>query len=177
MERLIKVGVAMVGILIVPLFGWLIYRGMFYTWVENYQFGYTYNYWTGEQAPTKHKGYVYMPPFTGSVHTIDLRPMQVCISSIQRVLNCKLVHFESEAVDPETKLKGWELFIKWHGRNDYEGAGTTNTGNLREILTNYAYDGTGRSYPFLFIEKELKGDGVIIPQTTATAPKPPETKR
>lgn len=91
--------------------------------------------------------------------------MQVCISSIQRVLNCKLVHFDPNLKDQETGLAGWELFIKWHGRNDYEGPGTSGgvgSGSFKEILTNYAYDGTGRSYAFLVVEKELKGDTVIV---------------
>lgn len=178
---LAKAGVGLVVAFFLILFGWLTYRVMFLTWVDNYQFAYTYDYWTGKQAPVAHNGYVFAPPLTRSVHTIDLRPMQVCISSIQRVLNCKLVHFDPYAKDPDTGLQGWELFIRWHGRGDYEGPGTSTTASttdslFRAILTNYAYDGTGRSYPFLVIEKELKGDAVIVPQS-APVPKPPEAKQ
>lgn len=178
---LAKAAVTLVMVPFLGLFGWWFYRGLFLNWVDNYQFAYTYDYWTGKATPVTHNGYVYAPPFVRSVHTIDLRPMQVCISSIQRVLNCKLVHFDPYAKDPETGLQGWELFIKWHGRNDYEGPGTSNTPSttdslFRAILTNYAYDGTGRSYPFLVIEKELKGDAVVIPHNMA-APVPSGAKQ
>lgn len=150
-------------------------RSMFFTWVDNYHFGYTYYYWSGEKEAVAHNGYVWSPFYSRAVHTIDLRPMQVCISSIQRVLNCKLVHFDPFVKDPETGLPGWELFIKWHGRGDYQGPGTVGSSGVgtstlfREILMNYAYDGVGRSYPFLVIEKELKGDSV--PNPGGTPPK------
>ena len=93
----------------------------------------------------KHTGYIPQMPIVQSVHHIDLRPMQVCISAIQRVLNCKLVQFNTTGI---------ETFIAWHGRGNYDiGAGQFN-----EILKNYAYDGSGKDYPFLTVLRELKND-------------------
>lgn len=179
----LKLMAGLVAFVVLGLFGALMVRAMFFTWVDNYQFAYTFDYWTGKQATVQHNGYVFSPFYLRAVHTIDLRPMQVSISTIQRVLNAKLVHFDPYAKDPETGLLGWELFIKWHGRDSYEGPGTMSgagggggSGNLfREILTNYAYDGTGKSYPFLVVEKELKGDTVV--DVALPGAKPPEAKQ
>jgi hypothetical protein len=148
---------------VVPVL-WLGYRVTFLTWVDNYHFAYTYEYWTGEVRPVQHNGYVYSPFYLRVVHTFDPRPMQVCISSIQRVLNCKLVHFDPTAKDVATGLQGWELFIKWHGRNDYEGPGNTAMGTqytvFQSLLMNYAF----AEHPpvFLVIERELKNDSLTV---------------
>lgn len=94
-------------------------------------------------------GYFLTCPLIYSVHTIDKRPTQVTMNANNRVLNAKLVEFNT---------RGWKTFVAWHGRNDYsnESAGGSTTGNLNEILRSYAYDGNGRSYSFLNILKELK---------------------
>ncbi len=177
----LQIVISLFIMLIISLVGFWGFRAMFFTFVDNYQFGYVYDYWNGSQYPVNHNGYVFSPFYLRKVHTIDQRPMQVCISTIQRVLNCKLVHFDPMAKDPETGLSGWELFIKWHGRDDYEGPGTsmyapTNNTLFQAILTNYAYDGTGKPYAFLVIEKELKGDTVVVSQTTGVS-QLPETKK
>ena len=115
--------------------------------MDNYEFAYRFDALTGNVEALKNKdgsprhGYVFAIPFIENIHTIDMRPMQVCISSNSRVLNCKLVNFDS---------KGYELFIKWHGRDDYSKE------KLESILMSYAYDPSQSSYPFLKIQKELK---------------------
>ena len=119
----------------------ILFRMMFVNYVDNYQLGYKFDARTGYITVLPHQGYVVTPPFVVSVHTIDLRPMQVCISAIQRVLNCKLVQFDQEGLD---------LFLSWHGRANYPMV------SLQDILKNYAYDGGGRAYPFLKVLKELK---------------------
>lgn len=43
---------------------------------------------------------------------------------------------------------GIELFLSWHGRQNYSEM------DLSEILKAYAYEGTGRSYPFLTVLRE-----------------------
>jgi hypothetical protein len=137
-----------IGVFIaVVLLGVLLCRPIFYTFVDNYEFAYRFDALTGNVEALKNKdgsprhGYVFAIPLIENIHTIDMRPMQVCISSNSRVLNCKLVNFDS---------KGYELFIKWHGRDDYSKE------KLESILMSYAYDPSQSSYPFLKIQKELK---------------------
>lgn len=129
----------------------LIIRGMFFTFIDNYEFGYRFDTRTGELHPLINKdgslrqGYIFSYPFVEKVHTIEMRPMQVCINANSRVLNCKLVEFNPE---------GFETFIAWHGRGDYSQA------NLKDILMSYAYDPSNKEYSFLSIKKELKNEDV-----------------
>ena len=129
-------------------------RMLFFNFIENYELAYKFdkNLGTIEVLKNKdgslQKGYIYSYPFVVSVHSIDLRPVQVCItgdmSTNGRVLNCKLVEFNPDGLD---------TFIEWHGRDNY-----SNT-SLESILKIYAYDGSdGKKYPFLTILKELKTD-------------------
>ncbi|MBP9771949.1 MAG: hypothetical protein KBD16_03455 [Candidatus Pacebacteria bacterium] len=136
----------------------LVAFGIFYVgwvdFVDNYQAGYSYDVRTGKVEVLAKRGWIITPPILVKVHTIDLRPMQVCINANARVLNCKLVQFDSA---------GLELFVSWHGRDDYEGPGTSATAGagglstpLAEILKSYAYEGSKKTYPFLKIIRELK---------------------
>lgn len=129
---------AIVAVLVVLA---VLFRITFVNFIDNYQIGYKFDTRDGKITILSETGYVVTPPYLVKVHTIDLRPMQVCINANQRVLNCKLVQFNKEGLD---------LFLSWHGRTDYEG------NNLNEILKSYAYDGSGKNYPFLTIIRELK---------------------
>lgn len=120
--------------------------------VDSYEIGYNFNKWRGEKIEqVSHQGYVMAIPFVNEVHTIDLRPMQVCIAANGRVLNCKLVKFNPQ---------GLELFLSWHGRSDYMGPGNTTVGvqgcttQFCEILKVYAFEEHGIKYPFLEILKD-----------------------
>jgi hypothetical protein len=62
------------------------------------------------------------------------------------VLNCKLVKFNPD---------GLEVFLAWHGRNNYQ-TGTGGGSSFANILMSYAYDGSGKTYPFLTVIRELK---------------------
>lgn len=148
------------------LFGALLYRGLFWTFVDNYEFAYRFDALGGKVEPmvnpdgTPSHGYVFAWPLVERIHTIDTRPMQVCINANSRVLNCKLVQFNPD---------GFALFIKWHGRGDYDDL------RLKDILMSYSYDPSQASYPFLTIQKELKNQNtgtssVAIPQDTTATP-------
>ncbi len=78
--------------------------------------------------------------------------MQVCINANARVLNCKLVRFNPDGLD---------LFLSWHGRNDYHGPNTTSTDNLSPILMSYAFDGSGTEYPFLTVLRDLRPQDTV----------------
>lgn len=142
------IGVA-ISVIVLSAIGGLIFYAGWVDFVDNYQLGYKYDRRDGEIEVLPRTGYFVNPPWLVTVHTIDGRPMQVCINANSRVLNCKLVQFNPAGI---------KLFLSWHGRNNYEGTG------LGEILKSYAYDGSGRSYPFLTILKELKPENVGLPQ-------------
>jgi hypothetical protein len=162
------------GVLIVLLFIGLVF---FRPWahIDNYELGYKFDSRDGRITvlrnadKTPRAGYVGRTPFFDSIHTIDLRPRQVCITvggpaaagsgsgANARVLNCKLVRFNPDGLD---------LFLSWHGRGDYHDSA------LDDLLKIYAYDGSGRSYPFLTILRELRNndalpDNVVAPATPA----------
>ena len=143
-----KFGVAMGGVLAILFVVGLLFRVLFVDFVDNYQMGYKFDTRTGAITILDEVGYYVTPPIVVKVHTVDLRPWQVCINANKRVLNCKLVQFKRDK-------KGLELFISWHGRNNYEG-GQEGTGSFTDILKSYAYEGSGKSYPFMTILRDLK---------------------
>lgn len=144
MDILTKIGIPVGILLAIALVGSLLFRLLFVTYVENYELPIEYNAVTGQFQELPRQGYFVRWPFIYSINTIDTRPTQVSINANSRVLNAKLVEFNP---------KGWRLFFAWHGRKNY-----SNDVNLNEILKSYAYDGSGKSYPFLHIIKELKAD-------------------
>jgi hypothetical protein len=117
--------------------------------IDNYEVGYKFDLRTGEIDIIERQGYVITPPFVVKVHTIDLRPMQVCITggttANTRILNCKLIQFNPG---------GLRVFIEWHGRGSYRNSGLNSSFN--QILMSYVYEGTSTKYPFVNIVKELK---------------------
>ena len=140
----------------VVFFSLIAFRVTCVNFVDNYEVPYKFDRMTGKIEKLSRTGYIVTPPFLVNVHSVDGRPMQVCISAIQRVLNCKLVQFNPD---------GLELFLQWHGRNDYSNDGGTreNPTQFNQILMAYAYEGSGKNYPFLTIIRELKSEEVDAP--------------
>jgi hypothetical protein len=133
---------------VVALFALLVFRIMFVNFVDNYELGYKFDARTGQIEILKQQGYIVTPPFLVTVHTVDLRPMQVCINANARVLNCKLVKFNPD---------GLQKFLSRHGRADYANDGIQEQpSNFNKIMMSYAFDGSGNTYPFLTILRELK---------------------
>lgn len=130
---------------------------MTFKFVDNYQLGYKFNATTGETTILPTTGWHRKRPFLDKINTIDLRPMQVCINANERVLNCKLVQFNPAGI---------KVFLSWHGRADYDQA------NMGEILKSYAYDGSGKNYPFLTVLRELKNEENDGPPVATTGPPP-----
>jgi|SRR3989338_76928 len=144
-------GIVIGAVLVLAIAGLILFRMFCVNFVDNYELGYKYTLFgagKGKIEVLKEQGYIITAPFIVKVHKVDLRPMQVCINANQRVLNCKLVQFNPN---------GLELFLSWHGRNDYEG-GSTVVGGFNNILMSYAYDGSGKEYPFLTVLRELKNE-------------------
>jgi hypothetical protein len=154
--RRIRAGIGCGIVFVVLLLGALLFRGCCVTFVDSYEMGYRYDARSGALSRIDRTGYILHAPFVVEIHTVDLRPMQVCINANARVLNCKLVQFNPA---------GLELFLSWHGRDNYD---TSAQSKLNPILMSYAYDGSGKSYPFLTVIRELKPEEAIAP--TGSAP-------
>jgi len=143
------------SILVLTIVAAIILRAFFVSFVDKHELGYSYNKFTGNVKHFERTGYFLYLPWAMSIHSIDLRPMQLQITAHsfgatgstidmhnQRVLNAKLVRFNPN---------GLEQFIEWHGRN----AGD-NRRELAEILRCYAFDrNEGKDCPFLSIERQL----------------------
>jgi len=161
-NRVSKTKVCLIGL------GAVILLGLFGTWlwyvccvgfVDNFEYGYTYNKFTGQIEPVEHNGWVVVNPWVKNLHKKDLRPHQVSInislgngsSANKRILNAKLVRFNPEGI---------KTFVEWHGRD----AGD-NVTELMEILKCYAFDrDDGKDCPFLTVVNEL-APSQSVPQT------------
>lgn len=152
--------------------GAILFRATCVKFVDNYELGYRFDRRDGKITRVGRTGYIVHLPILVDVHTVDLRPMQVCINANARVLNCKLVQFNPD---------GLETFLAWHGRANYEAPSSsgntatssstsTSTTNFSNILMSYAFDGSGKNYPFLKVIRELKPEEAASETTAAIDP-------
>ncbi len=144
-------GCALVCTIILAIITLVGFRVCCVTFVENYELGYSYDRLNGGKIERLSRtGYIFHKPIVFNVHTIDLRPIQVCLNANKRVLNCKLVEFNPA---------GLEVFLSLHGRANYSGdESQEHKGTFKDILSSYAFD--GKSYTFLTILRELKNEEV-----------------
>jgi hypothetical protein len=142
--------------LVIALIGLIIFRVFWVTSQEKHEFAYSFDRFSGNIETYTNCGWIVKTPIRYSVHTIDLRPVQLTISANSRVLNAKLVRF-----DP----KGLKTFIEWHGR----GAESNMNGGFTEILKCYAFDReNGRDCPFLEVIQEIAPNQGVIQNETST---------
>lgn len=151
----------LIVLLVLAIFGAVIFRWTFVTFVDNYEQGFVYNRFTGKIEKLNRTGYIVRAPIKYSVHAIDLRPYQLSITANfgnnnrsgipARVLNAKLVQFNPA---------GLNTFVAWHGRDAGDGLG-----NLQEIMKCYAFDKVGgKDCPFITVLSEMN------PSQTPTLP-------
>ena len=166
-EKLLNAAIWVVGgaivLLVLALIALTIFRIGWVDYVENYELGYKFDSRTGTTETLDHTGYIVNPPVVVTVYAIDLRPMQVCISANSRTLNCKLIKFNPAGLD---------LFLSWHGNADYsagygEASSGGQSGNLADILKSYAYEGAGKTYPFLTVLRDMTTKDLTLPDTTS----------
>lgn len=155
MNLLKNIGIAFAAAVLMTFVGAILVRIFAYTFVDNYEMAYSYNGLNGKLSKTDRTGYIFHLPIVESIHTIDLRPMQLCLSANTRVLNCKLVKFNPE---------GFETFVAWHGRADYITGVNMSQGGVRsytqfgEIMMSYAFS-KDTKVPFL-TEMPVDGQGM-----------------
>lgn len=151
-----------VGIFIgVSLLSLLVFRIGWVNYIDSTEFAYQFDSRNGQISEVYKKGYYVSSPFV-TVHTVEMRPMQICLNANNRVLNCKLVEFDT---------LGWRELIRLHGRKNYSndggsfGGGSGNSsggGGLNDIFASYAYDGSGKLPSFIHI---LKGSAIEPKET------------
>jgi len=145
-EWLVAILGILVFVVILAVIGGGIFRIFFIYEIDFQKIGFIYNRVNGTIEVAKHPGYKIIYPLFESGHEIDGRPFQVCINANNRVLNCKLIQF-----DPA----GLNEFLRLHGR-DFENQNTS----LENIMRAYAFDGSGKKYPFLRIIQDIKAENV-----------------
>ena len=160
-SRRVKLLVILFGLLLLSGFGACTFRVCCVTFVDNYAIPYKFDTRTGEITKLDRVGYHIRTPLVEKIHSVDARPVQACVSAIQRVLNCKLVRFNEEGLD---------LFLEWHGRKNYSNDGGTPAApsELNQTLKAYAYEGSNREYPFLTIIRELNPNEFLLPGEETT---------
>jgi hypothetical protein len=147
-----KLGIGVAAIVVLTIFGFIVFWIGWVEFVDNYKLGFTFNRFSGEIKPLERTGYFILTPYKYAVHSIDLRPYQISITAnfgqntspgvASRVLNAKLVKFEPA---------GLQTFVAWHGRN----AGDR-LHNLTEIMKCYAFDKEeGKDCPFITVLSEI----------------------
>lgn len=121
-------------------------------YVPQNDIGFAFNKMTGQVEVLEKTGYVVATPWVKDVHSIDLRPQQVCMNANNRVLNCKLVKFNPYGANGDKASKlGLNTFIEWHG------VSAGDNGGVYEILKSYAFNvNDGTDCPFLSIVDDMR---------------------
>ncbi len=120
---------------IIPAVLFLFYIG-FYHYTDNYEFGITYNLFSGEIKSDKHTGHHFTWPWVMETK-IDTRPQRVCIVSASRNINCRLVQFDTAYYKDLVNREGFRYYW-WYNRISFNLNQETYRGT-RNLLLGYAY--------------------------------------
>ena len=130
------------GIVVSSLIVFVIWYVGWVNFVDQHRLGFSYDKFTGKISKLEHTGWIIATPWRVDIHSIDLRPGQVCMNANSRVLNCKLVQFNPA---------GLENFIELHGRS----AGDDQA--VYEILKSYAFNvNEGKDCQFLTVLDDMR---------------------
>ena len=113
------------------------------------EFGVAYDSWTGEVTIQKTGWHITGPQV--QVAPVSTLPIQVCLNSGARLLNCKLVRFKESGIQDFVKEQGFHYYgnTSWGQQN---GCASSCAG-MANILKGYAY--SGKPWPFLEILEEI----------------------
>jgi hypothetical protein len=131
--RKIKREIKIAGIILITIF--ICYLA-FYHYTDSYEFGITYNCFTGEIKPDKHTGHHFTTPWVLATK-IDTRPQMVCIASASRNLNCRLVQFDTSQWRELIKFEGFRYYW-WYNRFSFNSGQQTFRG-VRNLLLGHSY--------------------------------------
>lgn len=83
------------------------------------------------------------------VSKIDTRPQRVCITSVAKVLNCKLVQFLPNQYKAFIQREGWRYYW-WDNRISFNSGYKEEYRGFRDILRGYAFDeNSPHKFPFI----------------------------
>ena len=108
----------------------------FFHFTENYEFGITYNLFTGETKPDGHPGFHLSAPWI-LVAKADTRPQKVSIVSASRNLNCRLVQFDTTQWRELIRIEGFRYYW-WYNRISFNSGQETFRG-FRNLLLGHSY--------------------------------------
>lgn len=108
----------------------------FYHYTDSYQFGITYNVFTGELKSDKHTGHHLTLPWVLATK-IDTRPQRVCIASATRNMDCRLVQFDTTQWRELVQFEGFHYYW-WYNRFSFNSGQETYRG-VRNLLLGHAY--------------------------------------
>ena len=108
----------------------------FYHYSDSYEFGITFNLFTGECNADKHTGHHLTLPWVLATK-IDTRPQRVCITSATRNMDCRLVQFDTTQWRELIKFEGFRYYW-WYNRFSFNSGQETYRG-VRNLLLGHAY--------------------------------------
>lgn len=109
---------------------------VFYHYTDSYEFGITYNVFTGECKADKHTGHHLTMPWVLATK-IDTRPQRICIASATRNLDCRLVQFDTTQWRELIKFEGFRYYW-WYNRFSFNSGQETYRG-VRNLLLGHSY--------------------------------------
>jgi hypothetical protein len=107
-----------------------------YHYTGGHEFGITYNLFSGEIAPDGHSGHHLSYPWVQATK-IDARPIRVCIASVSRNLNCRLVQFDPSQYKELIKIEGFHYYW-WYNRISFNWGQETYRG-IDNLLLGHSY--------------------------------------
>jgi len=115
----------------------------FYHYTDSYEFGLTYNVFTGECKSDQHTGHHLTLPWVLATK-IDTRPQRVCITSATRNMDCRLVQFDTTQWKELIKFEGFRYYW-WYNRFSFNYSQETYRG-VRNLLLGHSYGKTRGSF-------------------------------
>lgn len=124
-----------------------------YHYTRSHEFGLVYNLITGEVKPDGRSGHHLSYPWVLAAK-IDARPIRVCIASVSRNLNCRLVKFDTSQYRELIKTEGFRYYW-WYNRLSFNSGQETYRGTAN-LLLGHSY-GINRG-SFVIILEEIGDD-------------------
>ncbi len=108
----------------------------FYHYTDSYEFGITFNVFTGELKSDQRAGHHLTLPWVLATK-IDTRPQRVCITSATRNMDCRLVQFDTTQWKELIKFEGFRYYW-WYNRFSFNSDQETYRG-IRNLLLGHSY--------------------------------------
>lgn len=122
--------------ILILLISIILFYSAFYHYTDSYEFGITYNVFSGELKSDQHTGHHITMPWVLATK-IDTRPQRVCITSATRNVDCRLVQFDTTQWRELIKFEGFRYYW-WYNRFSFNSGQETYRG-VRNLFLGHAY--------------------------------------